>query len=45
MLASGALFSMKNSKGLYKALIEYPNYPDYYSKAIIIDTKRTISNK
>lgn len=30
MLASGALFSMKNNKGLYEGLINYPDYPKYY---------------
>jgi hypothetical protein len=43
MLASGALFSMTNNKGLFKILIEYPNYPDYYDKAINVDAKRTIT--
>jgi hypothetical protein len=43
MLASGALFSMNNNKGLFNILIQYPNYPDYYEKAINADVKRTIT--
>lgn len=42
MLASGALFSMKNNKGLYDGLINYPDYPKYYEKYIMLDLPRTI---
>lgn len=42
MLASGALFSMKNNRGLYDGLIDYPDYPTYYERAIMLDLHRTI---
>jgi hypothetical protein len=42
MLASGALFSMKNNKGLYEGLISYPDYSNYYEKYIMLDLPRTI---
>lgn len=42
MLASGALFSMKNNKNLYEGLIKYPQYPNYYEKPIMLDISRTI---
>ena len=44
MLASGALFSMKNNKGLYEGLIAYPDYPNYYEKSISHDLNRTVKN-
>lgn len=42
MLASGALFSMKNNKGLYQGLIAYPDYPQYYERPIMLDLHRTV---
>ena len=41
-MASGALFSMKNNRGLYQGLINYPNYPNYYERAILLDLHRTV---
>ncbi len=42
MLASGALFYMKSNKGVYQGLINYPDYPKYYERSIMLDLHRTV---
>jgi hypothetical protein len=42
MIASGALFALKNNPGLFSGLINYPNYPSHYDKAINLDLTRTV---
>ena len=41
LLASGAKYSMKIQKGMFKALHEMDNYPESYSRAIDLDLNRT----
>lgn len=42
MLASGARFYMHSNKGVYEKLLDYKDYPDYFSKPIDLDLHRTI---
>ena len=45
LLASGALFSMKNNRGLYEGLVDHEDYPIYYNKSIFHDLHRTVKDK
>jgi hypothetical protein len=45
LIASGALFALKNNPGLFNGLITYPNYPPYFEKLINLDIERTIRSK
>jgi hypothetical protein len=42
VLPSGALFFMKSNKDVYQGLINYPEYPKYYEKSIMLDLHCTV---